>query len=227
MRPLRLLTTAATLCTLVALAGCQSLPFPVPSGSGSASPQGGQGSGQSGGGSGGDVDTSAVTGAPVADGLVDPCSLLTLAEIEAATGVSVTAIVRGALQTDGSQICAYAMDAQGATASAMAGIPGMPAGGLGDEINGLEAGGAVVGVIVSAQDPNVDYSAADDGDTPSQIQAETLALGKGGVAIGTPNGGAAFVANDHNVLLTIMDLIAGPASVEGMKTLATTAYLRL
>ena len=217
---LRLGLAAVVAALALLLAGCQSLPMPTPSPTAS-----GGGASQD----GDEVDTSTVTGAEPADGLVDPCSLLTVGEIEAATGVSVTAVVRGAVKDDGSQICAYAMDAEGATAAAMAGMPGMPAGGLGDVVNGLEAGGAVVGVILSAQEPDVDYTGSDDpdDDPPPGLTTQQLDLGKGGVAVATPNGGAAIVANNYNVLLTIMDLIAGPADADSLASLARTAYGRL
>lgn len=214
------------LTAALALAGCQSLPMPTPSPTPTAVNDGGSSSGST---SPPDVDVSAVEGESPADGLVDPCSLLSVEEVQAATGVAVLGVVRGAVQNDGSQICAFAMDATGSTAAALAGTPGLPSGGLGDVVNTMKAGGAVIGVILSAQDPDDDYSATDDsGDAPPpEIQVTPLTLGKGGAVVATPNGGAAFVANDYNVVLTIMDLIAGPASTEALTSLVEAAYSRL
>lgn len=215
---------AIALVAALSLGGCQSLPFPTPT----PTVSGGGGGEVGNGGSGTEVDVSAVEGAEATGDLVDPCSLLSVDEIEAALGVAVLKVVRGEVHADGSQICAYAMDAEGSTAAAMAGQPGMPSGGLGDVVNALENGTAVVGVILSAQDPDSDFSdAGDDEETPAEIQATPLDLGKGGVVVATPNGGTAIVANDTNVLLTIMDLIAGPANSDALTSLVTTAYGRL
>jgi hypothetical protein len=113
----------------------------------------------------------------------------------------------------------------------MTGVPGVPPGGLGDVVNGLKAGGAVVGVLLSEQDPD-DMDSGDeedvgDGDQPPGVEITELDLGKAGFVAATPNGGAAIVANEQNVLLTIMDLIAGPADSAALTTLVTTAYGRL
>ena len=215
---------AIAIVAIVILSRCQTLPFPTPTPTNS-----GSGGGEvDNGGSSTDLDVSTVEGVEASGDLVDPCSLLTVEEVEAAFGVAVLKVVRGEVHNDGSQICAYAMDAVGSTAAAMAGQPGMPAGGLGDVVNALENGSAVVGVILSAQDPDADFSDSGDGeDTPAEIQATPLDLGKGGVVVATPNGGTAIVANDTNVLLTIMDLIAGPASSDALTSLVTTAYGRL
>jgi hypothetical protein len=216
---------AIALLAALSLGGCQSLPFPTPT----PTVSGGGGGEVDTGGGGTDVDVSAVEGVEASGDLVDPCSLLSAAEVEAALGVAVLKVVRGEVHDDGSQICAYAMDAVGSTAAAMAGQPGMPAGGFGDVINTLENGSAVVGVILSAQDPDTDFSDTgdDDDEAPAQIQATPLDLGKGGMVVATPNGGTAIVANDTNVLLTIMDLIAGPADSVALTSLVTTAYGRL
>ncbi|MEO8094279.1 MAG: hypothetical protein ABI632_05010 [Pseudolysinimonas sp.] len=200
--------------------------MPSPTDSGSGGSGGTDGSGNS---AGGDVDVSQVTGDPVSDGLIDPCSLLTVAEIEAATGVTVLQVVRGAVKNNGSQLCAYAMDAEGSTHAALAGSPLVPDdGGLLSVVNGLKGGGAAIGVLLSAQDPDTDYSGGDDSGAPSpQIDIQKLDLGKGGFAIATPNGGAAIAANPQNVLLTIMDLIAGPSSSASLSSMLTAAYGRL
>lgn len=220
---------AIVVAALAALAACQSLPYP----SGSPTPTGAIGGEDGGGGDATSsptdpVDTSDVEGEPVAGGLVDPCSLLSADEVAAATGVAVLSVIRGAVQDDGSQLCAFAMDAQGSTAAAMAGVPGLPPQGIGSVVNGLKAGGAVVGVQLSAQDPDDLIGSDDESDPPPpEVQIEELQLGKAGFVVSTPNGGAAFAANEQNVLVTIMDLIAGPASSETLTTLVTTAYGRL
>lgn len=227
-RPVSFLPVAgvATLALAISLAGCQSLGMPTPS---PTATSGGSSSGQGGGSDADAVDVSKVTGAEPSDGLVDPCTLLTTAEIEAATGVKVVGVVRGAVQSDGSQICAYAMDAAGAPASALAGTPGLPGNSsLGAVVNGMKAAGGVIGVVLAAQDPEADYGGGDSGDAPPpQLDVKKLSLGKGAVVVGTPNGGAGFAANTTNVLLTVMDLIAGPASTTTLSTLLTTAYHRL
>lgn len=218
---------AFMLLALATLAGCQSAPMPT----GSPTPTDGMVQDGSGGeGDSSEVDTSEVEGAPAAEGLVDPCSLLSADEVEAALGVAVLAVVRSEVKDDGSQFCAFSMDAQGATAAAMAGQPGFPSGGLGDVVNGLEAGGAVVGVMLSAQDPEdsgTDAGDEGDDDLPPGVQIQKLPLGKAGFVTVTPNGGAAIVANEQNVLLTIMDLIAGPPDAGALTALVTTAYGRL
>jgi hypothetical protein len=132
------------------------------------------------------------------------------------------------VQDDGSQLCAFAMDAGGSTAEAMAGVPGLPPEGIGAAVHGLKNGAAVVGVQLSAQDPDEDFSSdGDEEGPPPEVQLQQLDLGKAAFVAATPNGGAAVVANEQNVLLTIMDLIAGPASAEALTTLLTTAYGRL
>jgi len=223
----RSLAGLVILVATIALSGCQSLKMPTPS---PTATSGGAGSsGQNNSTESGAVDVSKVTGAEPSDGLIDPCTLLTPAEIEAATGVRVVGVVRGAVHSDGSQLCAYAMDAEGAPASAMAGVPALPSdNALGALVAGMKGAGGVVGVQLSAQDPQDDYSGDADGDAPPpQLDVKKLTLGKGAVAFGTPNGGAAFAANPANVLLTIMDLISGPASAETLSTLLKTAYGRL
>jgi hypothetical protein len=214
------------LLAALTLGGCQVVQFPTPSSSPSAT--GGSGGDGDANANGDEVDTSGVEGAEASGDLVDPCSLLTVDEVEAATGVKVLKVVRGEVHADGSQLCAYAMDAAGASETAMAGQPGFPAGGLGDVINTLEAGTAAIGVQLSAQDPDTDLGDSDPDDAPPpNLTTEKIDLGKGAVATATPNGGAAFAANETNVLLTIMDLIAGPASIDTLKTLLVTAYGRL
>lgn len=226
-----LVVTGAALAAMLLLAGCQGLPFPVPSPSGSASGgSGGSGGGSDSGGSadGGDVDVSQVTGEPAAGGLIDPCSLLTVEEVEAATGVGVLGVVRGAVKSDGSQLCAYAMDAEGSAHSALSGSPLLPDdGSLGTLVNGLHGSGAAVGVLLSAQDPDADLGGDGSEEPPPQVQIKNLDLGKSSFVVATPNGGAGFAANNQNVLLTIMDLIAGPASTDTLESLVTSAYHRL
>lgn len=216
----------AILTLAVALTGCQSLSMPTPS---PTATSGGTSSGQNGGSGADAVDVSKVTGAEPSEGLVDPCTLLTTAEVEAATGVKVLGVVRGAVHSDGSQVCAYAMDATGAPAAALAGVPGLPGdSSLGAVVNGMKGAGGVIGIILAAQDPEADYGGSDSGDAPPpQLDVKKLSLGKGAVVVGTPNGGAGFAANTANVLLTVMDLIAGPASTTTLSTLLTTAYHRL
>jgi len=223
---IRSIAGVVILTAAIALTGCQSLKMPTPS---PTATSGGGSSGQNGGGDAGAVDVSKVTGAEPSGDLIDPCSLLTTAEIEAATGVHVLGVVRGAVHSDGSRVCAYAMDAGGAPASALAGVPALPTDtSVGSLVAGMKGAGGVVGVELSAQDPQDDYGGDDNGDAPPpQLDVKKLGLGKGAVAVGTPNGGAAFAANPTNVLLTIMDLIEGPASADTLSTLLTTAYGRL
>lgn len=219
------LLPATVLAAAVLLSACQGVPFPSPTPSALGDGSGGTGAT--------DVDVSEVTGDPPAEGLVDPCSLLTVDEIEAATGVAVLGVVRGAVKSDGSQLCAYAMDAEGSTHSALAGTPLLPDdGGIGSVVNGLKAGSAAVGVLLSEQDPDTDLGAGDEGDgdgegQPPGVTIQQLSLGKGAFVAATPNGGAAIAANPQNVLLTIMDLIAGPADPSALASLLTAAYGRL
>ena len=218
------LLPAAILAGALLLTACQAVQLPSPTPTAPAD-------GGAGGAAGNDVDVSEVTGDPPADGLVDPCSLLTVDEIEAATGVAVLGVVRGAVKSDGSQLCAYAMDAEGSTHSALAGTPLLPDdGGVGSVVNGLKAGSAAVGVLLSEQDPDMDLGSDDEGDggdQPPGVTIQQLSLGKGAFVAATPNGGAAIAANPQNVLLTIMDLIAGPADASALASLLTAAYGRL
>ena len=228
IRPLASLVTVVV--TSLLLTACQAnlhLGSPTPSGSTTPAISGAGDGGSTSGGSA-NVDVSKVTGADASGDLIDPCSLLSVDEVEAALGVPVLGVVRGAVKSNGSQLCAYAMKASGSTAAALGGFVGVGGdGGFGTLIKGLGSAGGVFGVTLSAQDPNRNLGDTGGDASPPQITITKVPLGKAGFVVSTPNGGAAFAANDTNVLLTLMDLIAGPSDSKALTTLLTTAYGRL
>lgn len=175
------------------------------------------------------IDGSTIGGSDGASFLGDPCNLITSDEVAAATGVAVLNVVRGESDpTTGHQVCAFVMDAGGATEAALGGYVGTTGGELGSLIDGLGSAGAVVGVVIDPTDPDLmEGESTEENDAPPpNIEVVTLDLGIGGVAVATPNGGAAFAATDR-ATLTIMNLIAGPTSTAIMTELVTTAFARM
>ncbi|MEO8529055.1 MAG: hypothetical protein ABI435_08245 [Pseudolysinimonas sp.] len=204
------LLVSATLVVAL-LAGCQgaSAPSPTDSPSGGGLPGG---------------STDAVQGATKISPLGDPCALLTSDEITTATGVAVLGVVRGEVKADGTQLCAWAMDAEGSASAALAGFSGSD---LGPLISGLSSAGGAVGVQVRPTDPDMTGSqGSDGGGTSPNVTVVALPLGLGGAAVATPNGGAAFAAN-ATTTITVMKLIAGPATTTEMTDLITLAFGRL
>jgi hypothetical protein len=225
-----LVSVATIVVTSLVLTACQAnLNLGIPTPSGSTTPAiSGAGDGGSASGGSANVDVSKVTGADASGDLIDPCSLLSVDEVEAALGVAVLGVVRGAVKSDGSQICAYAMKAPGSTAAALGGFVGsVDDGGFGTLINGLGTAGGVFGVTLSAQDPDQNLGDTSGDAPPPEITITKVPLGKLGFVVSTPNGGSAVAANDTNVLLMLMDLIAGPSDSKALTTLLTTAYGRL
>jgi hypothetical protein len=199
----------------VVLGGGSPAPTPTSTSSGAALP---------------DSGGSTIGGSAEASFLGDPCNLITSEEVAAATGVAVLGVVRGeADPTTGHQVCAFEMDAGGATEAALGSYVGtVPGGELGSLIDGMGTAGGVVGVVIDPTDPDMmegDSSEENDAPPPN-IEAVTLDLGIGGVAVATPNGGAAFAATER-ATITIMNLIAGPTSTEIMTSLVTTAFARM
>ncbi len=205
------------LCVTVGTLGCQSLPTPTPTPSDGAAIDGDQ----------------PVPGGETAVGaLGDPCLLLTKREIEDALGVPVIGVTRGALDADGTQLCAWALDAPGSTAAALGGFVGtIPGGEVGTLVDGLGTAGAVFGVILAPVDPSdIGSDSGDDSDPAPAEPGVTIVkvdLGSGGAVIALPNGGAAFASDGTQTTLTLMDLIAGPSSADTLESLLTTAYNRL
>jgi hypothetical protein len=204
----------------LALAGCQSLPMPVPSGS--STPSGGALDGVSG--------DQAPTGSTVIGKLGDPCSLLTAGEIQQSLGVAVLGVVRGEVQSNGSQVCAYAMDAPGSTAAALGSFVGtLGTGEAGQVVDAMGSSGGVFGVVLQPVDPNDSSNSSSDGEgsTEPGITVTKVQLGAGGAVVATPNGGSAFASDGTTTTLMLMDLIAGTPSSDALQALLTKAYGRL
>lgn len=218
-----LLVTLACL----ALAGCQGgAPMPTPSSTPSASGDASDGSGVDPG------DQVTPTGATVIGDLGDPCALLTKGEIQKALGVAVLGVARGEVQPDGSQVCAWAMDAGGSTAAALAPVMGTapPLGKLGPVVDAMAGSGGVFGVVLQRSDPpDASEDDTEDGSTPDHpgVSFKKVQIGAGGVVVATPNGGAAFANDGIHTTLTLMDLIAGPSDADALESLLTKAYDRV
>jgi len=198
----------------VALGGGSPAPSPTTTPSGGALPG---------------SDGSAISGSDEASFLGDPCNLITSEEVAAATGVAVLGVVRGESDpTTGHQLCAFVMDAGGATEAALGSYVGSTGGELGAIIDGMGSQGGVIGVIIDPTDPDLmeGDSNEENDPPPANIEVVSLDLGLGATAVATPNGGAAFAATSL-ATITIMNLIAGPTSTEIMTNLVTTAFARM
>jgi hypothetical protein len=210
----------------LALAGCQGgAPMPTPSSTPSAS-------GASDGSGVDPGDQVTPSGATVIGDLGDPCALLTKSEIQKALGVAVLGLVRGEVQPDGSQVCAWSMDAGGSTAAALGPVMGTvpPLGKLGPVVDAMAASGGVFGVVLQRSDPpDASDDGDDDGSTPDHpgVSIKKVQVGAGGAVVATPNGGAAFANDGIHTNLTLMDLIAGPSDGDALESLLTKAYNRL
>lgn len=208
----------------ITLAGCQgSVSMPVPSGSATSSHTPSAAAFPS------EDDLITPGGSTVIGKLGDPCALLNKSEIEKALGVAVLRVVRGSVDADGTQYCAWAMDAPGSTAAALGAFVGtLPSGGFGDVVNGLGGSGGVFGVVLTPGDGSGagDEAPSEDGSPPGTT-IRKLKMGGGGVVIASQSGGAAVVYDGIRTNLMLMDLVAGPASADALSSLLTLAYDRL
>ncbi len=208
----------------IGIAGCQSAPMPVPSPTPTASGTGPDGAVS-------EDDLVVPAGSTTVGDFGDPCLLLKKSEIEKALGVAVLGVARGELKEDGSQLCAWAMDAEGSSAAALGGFVGTVPGDFGAVVDGLGTGGAAFGVFVGPVD-SADLGSDDSGDTGDSqpapgVNIVKVNVGSSGAVVTTPNGGAAFTSDGIRTLLTLMDLITGPPSADALELLLTTAYNRL
>lgn len=173
--------------------------------------------------------SDAPTGSSAIGSLGDPCELLTSDEVAAATGHAVLAVVRGEAGADGTQSCAWAVDAPGVTAGMAAAFgidPSAPE--IGPFLSSLQEGGStgMVGIVVTRVDAPVGDDSGDGGPADPNVVVTEVPIGEKALVVSTPNGGAGFCYVGADVAIQLMWLIQGTPTPATLASTLTVAYDR-
>lgn len=177
----------------------------------------------------GATGTADVGGSTTIGALGDPCTLLTVAEVESATGHHVIAVSRGEPRTDGSspasQTCVWVTD--GPASTSMTGLIGA-FGGDASAVETLSTTGGPVGITLTQADTTSGSTDSGTPDPNNPVQIVMVpALGPDAAVVVLPEGGAGFAAGSGSKVVMLMVLLGETFTADQLTSLLSPAVGRL